>query len=186
MNKMNQNNNDFQPSEGEIFIAEYFKGEKIKFSQEVTINNLRDDSKSYRVADFYLPKYNLYVEFFGRWNNSKDDRIRYREKRGVFFKNRIPCVYLYPENLGIIDFSFPKRMTEELTRHSMKKELFRYRLINFFKERSGNIFFLSLSLLYLTLIGYQGEEEEGAFYVVGVIGLFQIYKLFLGYLKFFK
>ena len=54
----------------------------MEFETQVKIvRNLKGDSKSYRVADFYLPRYDMYVEFLGQWDVNEDARNRYREKR---------------------------------------------------------------------------------------------------------
>jgi hypothetical protein len=113
-----------EPSEGELFISEYLKFKNISFETEVRLNNLKyDDNFKYRDADFFLKKYGVYIEFNGRWNNTKEDRVRYRVKKEVYRKNNLPCIYLYPENLGIIDFVFTKRLIVELQKKSMTKEL---------------------------------------------------------------
>lgn len=172
------------PSEGELFIAEYFKKEKISFQTEVPINGLYNDSKSHRRADFYLPNYKCYVEFYGRWNNTKEDRERYREKKQVFFQNNIPCVYLYPENLGIIDFSFNRRLTDVLKKYTLRKELFRYRLWRFLRHEYENLNgFLFFGLVSLVL--FLSDEKEFAF-LAGVPAIYFVYKLLLGLYKMFK
>lgn len=51
-------------TEGEEFIEEYFQSEKIKYRKETPIDALKFDSKNYRVAEFYLPEYKIYVELF--------------------------------------------------------------------------------------------------------------------------
>ena len=119
-------------SEGEEFIEEFFVDEQIKYEVQKEIRNLTGDNKDYRIADFYLPKYNIYVEFFGQWNVSVDHKGRYRDKKRVYEKNNIPCVYLYPENLGILKYTFSYRVKRELQRRGMRKELlwFNYYLYN--------------------------------------------------------
>ena len=53
-------------SEGEEFISIYLEDSKIEFRQEELTEGLAGDSKSYRKADFYLPRYNIYIEYFGQ------------------------------------------------------------------------------------------------------------------------
>ncbi len=43
-------------TEGEQFIENYFLSEKINYRRQSPIDGLKNDSKSHRVADFYLPK----------------------------------------------------------------------------------------------------------------------------------
>ena len=63
---MNANNSNSRiPSEGEEFLESFFEELGIKCIPEQIIPKLKDDLKQYRVADFYLPYYKMYVEFFG-------------------------------------------------------------------------------------------------------------------------
>jgi hypothetical protein len=140
-------------SEGEKFIEEYFIEERIKYEVQKRIEGLKGDSKTYRDADFYLPRYGVYVEFFGRWNDSKEERERYRKKKDVYFKNRIPCIYLYPENLGILEYVFHYRMKKVLRQHNMNRQLNRYLFHDFNSQNWGLPVFLLMStiLVFLTL-----------------------------------
>jgi len=45
-------------SEGEEFIMDFFKQYGIKYQFQKNIEGLKDDTKAFRVADFYLPKFN--------------------------------------------------------------------------------------------------------------------------------
>ncbi len=112
-------------SEGEELIEEYLDEGAINFKPEVKIENLKGDSFPYRKVDFYLPQYKVYVEFFGRWNASKDAKNKYNEKKRVYELNNIPCVYLYPDNLGILNFIFKKRLKGVLKKHNMRWQLFK-------------------------------------------------------------
>lgn len=115
-----------EPSEGEIFLREFLTEEVIKYKTEVKLPPLKNDTKSYRVADFYLPKYKVYIEFFGRWNRSEEDRNKYKEKMKAYEHNGIPCMFIYPENLGIIHYTFRYRLRQILSKHKLNKELFRF------------------------------------------------------------
>ena len=117
---------DYKPSEGEEFLGDFLFSIGIEFEEQKRIENLKNDSKLYRTADFYLPKYKVYVEFFGLWNNMGNDD--YKQKKEVYRKNNIPCIYLYPENLGIIEYIFDKRLQIVLEKHDLKKELLAYKI----------------------------------------------------------
>ncbi len=78
------------PSEGEFFIGEYLKSQDISFETEVILNSLKNDVKSHRKVDFYLPKLKIYIEFYGQWNNTKEDRERYRIKKEFIEKIIFP------------------------------------------------------------------------------------------------
>jgi hypothetical protein len=117
-----------EASEGELFLREYLESEGIKYKTEVQIKGLKKDSKTYRIADFYLPNYKLYIEFLGKWFVSDNEKNRYREKKKVYEENNIPCIFLYPENLGIIEFILPTRAIKEFKKHKLTKELWMFRL----------------------------------------------------------
>jgi hypothetical protein len=178
-------NNIKEPSEGELFISEYLKAKNISFEREVRLNNLKfDENFKYRDADFFLKKYGIYIEFNGRWNNSKEDRVRYRVKKEVYRKNNLPCIYLYPENLGIIDFVFTKRLIVELKNKSLIKQLRLFQLKRFIADR-GFVFIW----IFLSLIFYNGDDNwkenstELSIYIVFFV--YQIYRLIEGVYIFF-
>ncbi len=121
-------------SEGEEFIRDFFEEHDFKFVQEQEIKGLRGDTKSYCRADFYLPKYGLYVEFLGNWNTSVEYRNGYKEKMRTYYRNGIPCVYLFPENLGTLEHSFRRRSKEVLFKFGMRKELLYFNMKWYWKE----------------------------------------------------
>mgnify|MGYP003625343019 CR=1 FL=1 len=176
--------NKKQPTEGELFILEYLKYNKIDFKREVKLTHLKNDNLSCRIADFYLPKYKVHIEFNGMWNNSKEDRIRYREKKKIYENNYIPCVYLYPENLGVIEFVFPKRLIEQLTFHSMKKELLKFQLKRFIDDRGSLFLWLFIAVLFLAFNFDWQEDKAVTLIFLGMAG-FQVYRLIVGYYNFF-
>jgi hypothetical protein len=178
-------NNIKEPSEGELFISEYLKSKNISFEREVRLNNLNfDENFKYRDADFFLKKYGVYIEFNGRWNNSKEDRVRYRVKKEVYRKNNLPCIYLYPENLGIIDFVFTKRLIVELKKKSLIKQLRLFQLKRFWDDRGGLFLWLGASLLVYNG-DYNWKENSTILYACIIFFLVQVYRLINGIYKFF-
>ena len=178
-------NNIKEPSEGELFISEYLKSKNISFEREVRLNNLKfDDNFKYRDADFFLKKYGVYIEFNGRWNNSKEDRVRYRAKKEVYRKNNLPCIYLYPENLGIIDFVFTKRLIVELKNKSLIKQLRLFQLKRFWDDRGGLFFWIGLSLMVYAG-DFNWEENSTTLYACIGFFIFQAYRIIKGIYKFF-
>ena len=174
-----------EPSEGELFISEYLKAMDISFKREVRLNNLKfDDNFKYRDADFFLKKYGVYIEFNGRWNNSKEDRVRYRAKKEVYRKNNLPCIYLYPENLGIIDFVFTKRLIVELKKKSLIKQLRLFQLKRFWDDRGGLFLWIGLSL-WVYNGDFNWKENSTELLTCISIILIQIYRLINGIYKFF-
>ncbi|MGV6844938.1 MAG: hypothetical protein ACWA42_02280 [Lutibacter sp.] len=186
MVKQKNNSDDYNPTEGEIFIGEYLKSQNIKYKTELKINNLFNDSKQYRLADFYLPKYRVYIEYYGQWNKDKESRARYKEKSYVYIKNNIPCIYIYPDNLGIIDFTFPARMVKVLKTHGMDKELLKYRMKQFIDDR-GNLFFYLALMLFVLIFGTFTWEKD-AVLIIGMtaVCVYQVYRAVTGYFKFFR
>jgi len=178
--------NKKERSEGEQFISEYFEDERIRYIPEKKLNTLKNDSKTYRKADFYLPHYKMYVEFYGQWNQSKEANRRYREKKKIYKLNNIPCVYLYPENLGIIDYSFTKRMVKELKNKNMLNQLFKFRLRILIMDRGGLFLWLFLALFILVFGDNQWEDDKNTIFILAAVVAYQLYRLFDGYLKFFK
>lgn len=168
---MNKIDNQNPISEGEEFLELYFDAERYTYESEKEIRNLKGDSKSYRVSDFYLTNYGVYVEFFGRWNHSKEERERYREKKNVYRKNNIPCIYLYPENLGVIDYIFESRLEQVLIEQKNKRGLLRMYIRD--HEDLPRIVFWSFYLMTLMVL----ITIEGA--IAGLIATYLIYRFYL-------
>lgn len=136
-------------SEGEELIREYLEEEVIKAISQKDILNLKNDSSSKRIADFYLPDYKVYIEFFGQYSNPKH-RERYLEKKRVYKENNIPCVYLYPDNLGTLSFILKRRIKVELQKYEkLKFRLFRWNW-RIFIDKFGLFPFLALIMMLYT------------------------------------
>lgn len=117
-----------EPTEGEKIIEYFLEDENIKYVTEKEIKGLKDDSLSFRKADFYLPKYKVYVEFLGEWSKP-EGKARYIKKMEVYKENRIPCIYIYPDNMGTLKYLFYMRLRKELETHpELKPQLIRYKL----------------------------------------------------------
>ena len=180
---------DYTPSEGEEFMENFFLSLDIDFQTQKKIYNLKNDLKQFRTADFYLPRYKVYVEFFGLWNNTGNDE--YKQKKEVYRQNRIPCVYIYPENLGIIHFTFDKRLQSVLKTHSLKRELSKYRLYKLKNSRQlRDYIFQSLVFLFLLYIVLQDTKytirEYIGFAFMFIIIIAQIYRFVQLYLDIFS
>ncbi|TLP75683.1 hypothetical protein [Maribacter sp. ACAM166] len=172
-----------EPSEGELFLQEYFDSEGIAYKTEVPIIGLKNDPKAYRLADFYLPNYGLYVEFLGKWFVSEKEKERYREKKKVYSDNDIPCVFLYPENLGIVDFIIPSRAIKEFKKHGLIKGLWLFRLKFLWAYKNGNIVLL-LFLLYVFIFGdFKWEEDTNLILGIVAIICYQIFTIYQFYRK---
>lgn len=179
--------NNSELSEGEEYIAYFLRADWIKFHTQVKIENLKDDNKSYRVADFYLPNYKVYIEFFGFWNVSEESKENYRKKMIVYSKNNIPCIYIYPENLGTIGYSFDYRLIKELKKHNMDRQLLRYRFRLLLSDKGSSFLWLLLSIVLLIIPDYESNPELVIwwFLIIGCVIIYQLGKLIYGYIKYF-
>ncbi|HLG33891.1 MAG TPA: hypothetical protein VI757_03340 [Bacteroidia bacterium] len=172
-------------SEGEDFIKDFFLKNKIIFRPQQPIDGLKGDSKNHRIADFYLPQYRVYVEYFGQFN-VESHKERYREKKNVYLSNDIPCVILYPENLGIIEYIFAKRIIYVLKRYKMEPELRKYRWKKFKKEKGENIFYAGLFLFFIAGSFSDINKYQGSLLVFSLLFLFQVFILQKSYRKIFN
>ena len=94
-------------SNKEKFIARYFKYRKIKFNYE---KPLVLGTETVR-PDFYLPEFNVYVEYWGR--DKREANNEYFHKKKLYNDNDIKIVDLYPDNLisfGQLDWKFTERL----------------------------------------------------------------------------
>lgn len=173
-----KNSNDRQQqkadTEGEKYIKEFFRETGLKYEQQIPIRDLSYDSKAHRVADFYLPKYGVYVEFFGHWNTSESHKESYREKKRVYKLNKIPCVFIYPENLGYIEFSFDHRIMETLKENFKENNLDSYKRWKFFTGARENILGVCLSITALILMYIFNETGKIFFWTIGVYNFYKL------------
>lgn len=182
------NKEKYTLSEGEEYIYQYLFEEDISFNVQEKIENLKGDKKQYRRADFYLNKFNIYIEFFGNWQTSEEHKERYREKRKVYEKNRIACIYIYPENLGVLDFTFHYRVKKELLKYGMKKEANRFCLYELIKKKKNAIGFIILAVLVLIFSDLitNSDDKVGIIISASFFIISQISRLIQGYLKIFN
>ncbi len=141
-----------KPSTEEQFLIEFFELKGYKYEFEKYKLTLNGDSKSYRVPDFYLKRYKIFVEYYGLYNSTKEIRKEYDSKSSLYIKNNIPTIFLYPHELGIIEYVFHKRMIKVLTldKFNLKPQLIRYKLLRFFdKTLGGNLAVLIFSFLFI-------------------------------------
>jgi len=161
----------FPTSPGEELIEEYLDEKGLEFKREKKIKNLKEDYADYRVADFYLPRYKIYIEFFGRWNIEKN-KSKYRKKKEVYEKNKIPCVYLYPDNLGILDFILKRRIRDVLKKHpELKFQRFKF---NFDIMMEKHL--LELVIIILLIIFIKNTAAKIVFSVILIIVLYNAIK----------
>lgn len=179
------NDSNFKESEGEEFIGEYLIDRGINFKKQAVITGLKWDDKNYRRADFYLEDYKVYIEYDGYWHLDKE---RYQDKKQIYEFNNIPCVYLYPENLGVLDFFLDKRLQQELERHEMTDELKKYHRYKFWKSESNRFWLIGFMLLIILALLTLNDDKEGAgiyILLLSIIG-FQLWRLWVVYQSIFR
>ena len=104
-----------EETSGERAVKAELRHLKIDFEQEKVIHNLTGDTTktNSRRADFYLPKYDLYIEYFGSVGHDEDNQEhidRYDEKIRVYKENNIKCIYVYPRHLNGLGFYLKKQI----------------------------------------------------------------------------
>ena len=87
----------------------------IRFDPQHRIQVKRGSGKGYRIIDFYLPEFDVYLEYNGQWDVNEWHRNRYRQKRNELLDNGLTLVEIYPNQLGIIEYSFPVKMIQTLS-----------------------------------------------------------------------
>lgn len=176
-----------QPTEGEEFVMDFLKEVGIKYEREKKVVGLKGDTRQYRIADFYLPKYDVYIEFFGLWSkNVKDDD--YKAKKLLYRNNGIACVYLYPENLGVLSFSLDKRIQRTLMENGKFKELRKYHWFKLLRGRMTEWFFgiILLAILIALLINYRPRQvDHNQILFISILLSFCIYRICFAYRKIF-
>lgn len=144
--------NQYNATKGERFIENYLFKSSIKYIEQYKINDLLGDTKSYRVADFYLPHLGFYIEYEGLNNKSKEYRNQYENKRKIYIQNGKPTIFLVPEDLGILDFAIDSEIKRlfKYSKYRSPWQVIRYSLNRYFVK--GKFFRLILAL-YFYLMG---------------------------------
>lgn len=115
-------------TEGELVIEQYLIDEGIKYEAQKEIKGLREDRyRTYRIADFYLPKFDIYIEFLGKWNGGESFRQDYKEKMKIYNSNNLACVYIWPDNLGFLKQALNYRIERELRMRNKKRHLAKFK-----------------------------------------------------------
>ena len=97
-----------EKSDGEAAVEAALKRMNIRYEPEYEIRKLKGDTVAFRRADFYLPDYDIFLEYFGGWEKDENEKRRYRHKRIVYEKNKIRCIYIYPKQLNYLRSAIQK------------------------------------------------------------------------------
>ncbi|HJX05127.1 MAG TPA: hypothetical protein VJ461_00280 [Candidatus Nanoarchaeia archaeon] len=106
--KVKKNTKEFK-SNREAFIAKYFDSKKIKYIYEKELKLGR--SKLH--PDFFLPEFDVYVEYWGKWPGDFDYRKECSHKRKLYEEYDVKLIELYPDNLisfQQLDWKFTERL----------------------------------------------------------------------------
>ena len=106
-------------SKGEKKIADYFKRKNIIFNHHPEIKipkpfwifaipfvNIKLE------PDFYLPEFDVYVEYWGMIEDPKYKKDSYDRKKKLYKNNGIDFISLYPQNLKNLDFVFTSKLLD--------------------------------------------------------------------------
>ncbi|TET19324.1 hypothetical protein E3J74_07105 [Candidatus Bathyarchaeota archaeon] len=96
-------------------IADYFMRNNIDYvyEKDAIAKGLFFDSKI-STPDFYLPDYDVYVEYWGlvdaddNWTRERYTRSMKR-KMAIYYRNNIKFISLYPRNLENLDWIFRRK-----------------------------------------------------------------------------
>lgn len=101
---------------GERRIADFFKRNNINYVYEKEAKGKFLLFFEYKISspDFYLPDYDVYVEYWGlvnaddRW--TRENYVRnMKRKMAIYYRNHIKFVSIYPRNLENLDWIFRKK-----------------------------------------------------------------------------
>lgn len=146
--------NPHKPTSGEQLIENYFTDLGIKFEPQKQISDLKNDTKGYRVADFYLPRLEVYVEYNGMYFSGDVYKKEYDIKTQVYIKNNRPIVVIYPNEIGVLDYAFHSKLVGlfRLDKFKNPKKFNRYIINRYLKMGKGYYFFNFLLWFILALI----------------------------------
>lgn len=108
-------------SKGEKQIAEYFERKNIKFylhpviKLQKTFWIFQPPFMKIKIRpDFFLPEYNVFVEYWGMIEDSEYKKKQFDFKKKLYFDNSIDFISLYPKNLqgDNLDWVFTQKLLD--------------------------------------------------------------------------
>ena len=107
--KSTTRNGEQVKSHAEKTLADYFDRKGINYQYEPGITGIYAD------PDFYLPDYNVYVEYWGLLDaDDPTTRTKYeksmKKKMAIYYKHHIKFISIYPRNLRNLDWIFQKKL----------------------------------------------------------------------------
>ena len=167
---------DYKPTEGKEYLEDFFTAVGIAFETQKKLGHLKYDTMPNRTADIYLPEYDIYVEF-SELSNRVDNQV-FQQKKELYAKNNIACVFLYPENLRTIAHNFDKQLQETFKQHQLQEALQHYQKFKFknapeLRNRSISLCFAVLGFIVLSL--FFARLNEKGYIVLGGLILFSLF-----------
>lgn len=109
---------------------------KEEFELQKEIRGLDGDNADYRVADFYLPKRNVYIEVFGGWNNLEYQK-KAKYKIYLYKRNKIRFFPVFPNNAVCLE-DYLRNKIKEISEQHVRQDLIREnKLIFNYLEKQG-------------------------------------------------
>jgi len=127
LKKINRSDYLKNRSSGEKIISDSLKTLYIRYVPEYIIHNLEGDDHKYRIADFYLPKEDIYIEFNGGLNTPnlekrKSEILRYADKKSVLDKNNLRIITVYPSDLSHIEYFLALAISDYIKYNKLSKK----------------------------------------------------------------
>jgi len=104
-------------SKGEKLIADYFYHKNIRYIYERPARTTGLISRHVSYPDFYLPEFDVHVEYWGLVN-AKDDKRRAEYVRSMkwkmaqYYNNDIKFISIYPHNLDNLDWILERELRD--------------------------------------------------------------------------
>lgn len=100
-------------------VAEFFKKRKIIFQLHPVLKlpktflKLEIPFRYHKLhPDFYLPEYDVFVEYWGMIGNEKYKEKVFKPKKKLYKENAIELIDLYPRNIKNLDRDFNQKLLE--------------------------------------------------------------------------
>lgn len=152
---------------GERAIKAELDNLKISYEQEKQILRLKGDTKSFRVADFYLPDYDCYIEFLGNWDTNEEHKKRYRHKKIIYEKNNIKCLYIYPKSLYKANFIIERYIEKLQEEH--EKEISKKRKPNYENQVKVSNILIIIGLILIVIPEFSSTILGIILLITGII-----------------
>lgn len=120
-------------SQAEEKIANYFQRKNIIYYHhpqlklpKLFLRFLNIPFLNFRLEpDFFLPEFNVFVEYWGLIDNKEYKEKNYDFKKEIYKNNSIDLISLYPKNLENLDYDFTSRLLEVIKEREGNSRIWR-------------------------------------------------------------